>query len=183
MIRKFEKLKYSDPEKVLPQLIEVQRTIRNSNLTEKEKNLRTPKLKKHREGWEAAIFTYGLSKILGTKVYFTPHEDSDYDIVTMWKKEDEVAFTPVQIKEIVPEKLNPYTNINKEIAKLTKYNDVCVAIHINRSGKLELEKIEIPNLKISQLWLFGASSEDQSKWFIAGDILNNPGISEFKYPL
>jgi hypothetical protein len=38
-------------------------------------------------------------------------------------------------------------------------------------------------LNIGSLWLLGASAPDQSKWFIVGNLLNNPRIFEFDYPI
>ena len=183
MTHEFDKLEFCDPATTLPQLRKIQELVARSNLNDKTKNLRTNKLRKHREGWESAIFSYGMSQLLNTKIHFAPYEASDYDAVTMRKDGDEIIFTPIQIKEVVPERINPYTDINKEIEKLSKYHDICVGIHINRPGRLELSKIMIPKLKIAQLWLFGASKKDQGRWFIAGDMLNNPEILEFNYPI
>jgi hypothetical protein len=82
--------------------------------------------------------------------------------------------------------LNPNTDITKEIAKLSRYpvsNDTTVVIHVNRAGRLELKTIKVPKLDIASLWLLGAIEPDQSKWSIAGDILGEPEITEFEYPV
>jgi len=177
-------LKFVDPAIVLPQLRTIQLQVTASTLENKVKNLRTPTLKQHREGWEAAIFCYGMGKMLGVQIYVTSYEKSDYDAVAVRGKGDTQYFTPIQIKEVVPESLNPGTDINKEIAKLSRYpvsHDAVVAIHVARSGRLGLSSIEVPRLNIGSLWLFGASTPDQSRWFIAGDLLDKPRIIEFDY--
>lgn len=184
-INEWLKLKFVDPAKALPQLREIQKLIATSNLTDRVKNLRTHKLRRHREGWEATLFCYGMSKLLNTTVYISPHETSDYDAVSMWVEGDMQHFAPIQIKELVPKNLNPNTDINQEISKLQKYpvsNDTIVVIHFNRSERLEVPKTKIPTLNISQLWILGALAPDQSKWFIAGNLLDNPKIFEFIYP-
>jgi hypothetical protein len=185
-INEWRKLKFVDPEKALPQLRMIQLQLTNSTLEDKIKNLRTRALRQHREGWEAAIFCYGMGKMIGVRIYVTPYEASDYDAVAVRGEGDAQYFTPIQIKEVVPSDLNPGTDINKEIAKLSRYpvsNDTIVAIHVARAGRLDLSLIEVPRLNIGALWLFGACAPNQSKWFIAGDLLDNPRIFEFEYPI
>jgi hypothetical protein len=185
-LNEWSKLRFVDPAVVLPRLRQIQIAVTTSNLDERVKNLRTDTLRKHHEGWEAALFCYGMSKIVGVTVYVVPHEASDYDAVAMWVKDETRHFTPLQIKELVPHELNPGTDINKEIAKLKRYpvsNDTTVVLHINRAGRLELQSIEVPKLNIASLWLIGSTTPDQSKWFVAGDIMDKPIISEFEYPI
>ncbi len=180
-------MNFVDPATVLPQLRMIQLRVADSTLQERIKNLRTSELKWHREGWEAAIFCYGMSKkIIGVPVYVTPYEAADYDAVAVRVEGDTQYFTPIQIKEVVPEDLNPSTNINNEIAKLKRYpvsDDIVVVIHINRTGRLDLSMIDTPSLNIASLWLLGASAPDQRKWFIAGNLLDKPRIIAFDYPV
>ena len=185
-INEWMKLKFIVPANALPKLRKIQELLAISGLPDKVKNLRTSKLKRHREGWVATLFCYGMSKLLGTTVFVCPHEASDYDAVSMWHVEDTLHFAPIQIKEVVPQKLNPYTDINKEIVKLRRYsvsNDTIVIMHVNRPGRLDLSNIQVPKLNISQLWLLGASTPNRSKWFIGGSLLEKPKIFEFKYPV
>jgi hypothetical protein len=185
-INEWRKLKFVDPAVILPQLKKVQMQIANGNLSDRIKNLRSPELKRYREGWEAAVFCYGMSRMLDFPIYVYPYEASDYDAVAVRIEDDTQYFTAIQIKEVVPEYLNPETDINKEIAKLRRYtvsNDTVIVIHVNRAGRLDLSLIEVPILNIGSLWLLGASAPDQSKWFIAGNLLDNPQIFEFDYPI
>ena len=184
-IKEWEKLPFVDSATVLSQLKMIQRQVADSNLEDRVKNLRIRKFKQYHEGWEAAIFCFGMSKRLGVPICVALNEASDYDAVAMRVEGDTQFFTPIQIKEVVPENLNPKTDINKEIAKLNRYpvsNDTVVVIHVNRAGQLQIPTVKVPRLNIASLWLIGASAPDQSKWFLAGDLLNNPQISFFTLP-
>ena len=176
----WQKLKYVEPKKALLEIRDLQHLIASSNLNHKIKNLRTQSLRKHREGWEAALFCYGLGKLLETTIYVCPYEKDDYDAIGL----SDDGYLPIQIKEIVSEDLNPCSDINQEIAKLSKYSktETTFVVHINRTGRLELSEIKVPKLNIKALWLLGNSSPDQSKWFIAGNLLTEPSIFEFDYP-
>lgn len=185
-LNEWAKLKFVDPSKALPKLEEIQQLVAQSNLPCNVKDLRTNKLKRHREGWEACIFCYGIGQMLNTTVYVAPYELSDYDVISMWIQDNEQHFRPIQIKEVVPEKLNPNTCLNQEIKKLERYptsNETAVVIHINRNGKLNLNDVVIPRLNIAELWLLGATVPDQSKWFIAGNLIEGQNsIYDFDYP-
>ena len=185
MLNAWAKLKFVDPKTILPQLRAIQELVAVSDLNKKMKDLRTNKLKKHREGWEAALFCYGISKLMNSTVYVTPHEDSDFDAIALRIENGVQRYTPIQIKELVPKSLNPNSELNEEIKKLSKYTgskDCVVVIHLNRDEKLELSDVEVPKLQIGGLWLLGATTPDQSKWFIAGDFLVSPQIYEFDFP-
>ena len=185
MLSEWASLKYSDPHIILPQLRKLQVLAAASNLNEHAKNLRTNKLKRYKEGWEATLFCYGIGELLNTTVEVALHESSDYDVIARRMGDGIVHYTPIQIKELVPESLNPETDLNKEISKLTRYpvsNDLVVVVHLNRDGRLDLSKLDIPRLEIAELWLIGATQADQSEWFIAGDLLKSPTIFTFKYP-
>jgi len=184
-INTLEHLKYVDPAKVIPQLTEVMTLAAVSNLPDKVKNLRTNKLRRHRERWIAALFCYGQSRLLNTPIFVSPYEASDYDAVSKWYQNNTLYYAPIQIKEVISEDLNPYTGINQEIAKLEKYTssqDLVVVIYVNRNERLEVPKVIVPKLNISQLWIMGACVPDLTKWFIAGDFLKKTSIFIFDYP-
>ncbi len=185
-MNEWESLKFSDPSKILPELQKIRVLVASSSLDERGKDLRTTLLTPHRQAWEAAIFCYGMSILLETKVFVSPYEAADYDAVALWAEGDAKKFVPIQIKEVVPESLNSKTDLNQEIAKLAQRypvsKDIVVVIHVNRNGRLDLSSIVVPKLNLGELWLIGASTPDQTKWFMAGDLLNNPKIFEFDYP-
>ena len=85
----------------------------------------------------------------------------------------------------VPSELDPNADLNTEIEKLSKYadsRDLCVAIHLNRAGRLDFDSIRIPDLKIRELWLFGATSPDLDRWLLVGNMLKDYRVYEFQYP-
>lgn len=185
-INEWRRLDYHDPADVLRRVEEIQLDIANHSDDEKAKTFRTNRLKAHKEGREAALFCHGLGKaVLNKKVYFSLHEKVDYDFVACWQDQTALVFTPVQLKEVVPRKLNPETSLNEEIAKLKKYadsQDLVVAIFLNRTGRLNVDDIIVPDLNIAELWFFGSSSKDQSKWFLLGDLLGDKRYFEYDYP-
>lgn len=118
MLKEWSKLKYQDPKIILLKLKELEIIASNYQIDMKVRNLRTNSLKCYREGREAAIFCYGMGKaVVHTPVYFAIVENADYDCVARCK----YGFTPVQIKELVPEYLNPTKDLNQIIAELKKY--------------------------------------------------------------
>ncbi|MBU4455823.1 hypothetical protein KJ586_04925 [Patescibacteria group bacterium] len=149
------------------------------------KTLRRNNLKKYREGRDAALFCLGMTKVQGTTVFFAPLEAQDYDFVTLWLNGDEAIYTPVQLKEVVPESLNLNSNVNDTLAKLTKYSGshrTVVALRVNREIHLELNSIQFPRIRLGGIWLYGAAGPDQQKWSIYGDLLNEPQLWEYEYP-
>lgn len=122
---------------------------------------------------------------MGTTVYVGLGEEEDYDFVSLWITGDTQHYAPVQIKELVPANVNPYSDLNEIISSLKKYSgsrDLIVGIHVNRAGALDISKIGVPKLNIREVWLFGSLTPDQSKWFLIGDVLNKPQCYEFYYP-
>lgn len=184
-IREWERLKYYDPVIILKHLRILNNLTVESALPKKVKTLRLNDLKKHREGRDAALFCLGMSKVQGTMVFFALLEDQDYDFVTRWKDGDETIYTPVQLKEVVPESLNPNSTVNAALAKLTKYagsNRTVVALLVNREIHLELNSIQFPTVPLGGIWLYGAAAPDQQTWLIYGDLMNEPQLWEFEYP-
>ncbi|MFH2075303.1 MAG: hypothetical protein ABIJ57_08155 [Pseudomonadota bacterium] len=156
-----------------------------SSLSKNVKTLRRNDLKKYREGRDAALFCLGMTKVLGTTVFFACLEAQDYDFVTQWKNGDEAIYTPVQLKEVVSESLNPNSDVNDTLAKLTKYSGsdrTVVALRVNREIHLELNSIQFPKMRLGGIWLYGAAGPDQQKWSIYGDLLNEPQLWEYEYP-
>ena len=184
-IREFEKLAYLDPKVVLAQLRKIELEVAKSNLSPKTRNLRTNILKRDRESREGALFCYGMSGRLGTTVYFSPVEAQDYDLVTRWVSGDCRHFAPVQIKEVVPAHLNQEASIQKTIDALDKYSDskdLTVVVHLNQVCHFDPGELQVPNLCLAGLWIFGSVSEDQSQWRLWGDFLANVTVTEFSYP-
>jgi len=185
-MREWDRLKYYDPSIVLADLGKLDHLTAESSLPKNVKTLRRNNLKEYREGRDAALFCLGMSKVQGTTVFFARFEAQDYDFVTLWQDGSETIYTPVQLKEVVPESLNPNSNVNSTLAKLTKYsgfNRTVVALRVNRNIHLEFNSIQVPTMRLGGIWLYGAAARDQQKWFIYGDLLNEPHLWEYEYPL
>lgn len=185
-IREWDRLKYYEPSIVLTELSTLDHLAAESSLPKNVKTLRRNDLKKYREGRDAALFCLGMSKVKGITVFFACLEAQGFDFVTRWQNGNETVYTPVQLKEVVPKSLNPNSNVNSTLAKLSKYSDLnrtILALRINRDIHLELNNIQVPAMPLGGIWLFGTAAQDQQKWFIYGDLLNTPFLWEYEYPL
>ncbi len=182
--KSWSRLKYYDPAEILIKLraIETKHPVRK--LPYKVSSLRTNPLKNHGESRQCALFCYGMSQYLGLTLSYAELEEADYDFVVFCEEKN--SFVPVQMKELVPEKLNPETDLQKEINKLSKYvdsNDLCVALYLNREIKsLDVRSLDVSRVNVAELWLFGSASANQSKWKLIGNLLEQPNVYEFRYP-
>ncbi len=130
------KLKYYDPADILRKLRAVEMKYPVSELPYKVSSLRTKSLKTRGESRQCALFCHGMAQYKGLTLSYAESEESDYDFVVFCAENS--SFVPVQMKELVPEKLNPDTDLQKEIDKLSKYvdsGDLCVALYLNRELK------------------------------------------------
>lgn len=184
-IREWEKLEYHDPEKILLGFKDIASNFPISSAPYNVASLRTRELRLYGESRQCALFCYGISKARNIKVHYAHLEKSDYDFVGVYPENDYLNYVPIQMKEFVPEKVNPKAQLENEIKKLQKYTDsqdLCVAIHLNRNISFDFKNIVIPELNIRELWFFGAKAPNQSEWWLLGNILNNPKVYEFNYP-
>lgn len=182
--RSWSKLKYYDPKEILVRLRDVEENYPLEEIPYKVASLRTKALKSRGESRQCALFTYGMSQALGVTLGYAESEEADYDFV-IYCVEDE-AYIPVQMKELVPEKINAETDLQNEIDKLKKYvdsQDLCIALYINRPLRsLDVTQLDTEGLNIAELWLFGAASKDQSTWQVLGNILGRPNVYTYNYP-
>jgi hypothetical protein len=187
LLREWRNLEYHKPELVLRKLREIQIENADKQLDAKVRNLRTNSLKKHREGRAAALFCIGISTYMGQgEVMFSLTESSDYDFVVCWGKDGILNYASVQLKELVPEQLNPDVDINDLLTKIkTKYVDssrLIVAICLNRRFHLDCSSLDLEGLDVAGLYTFGAVSQDQNKWVLHGDYLGDFQKTLFEYP-
>jgi len=184
-IREWEQLQFNDPVFILKELRKLELQLERVPVAEKVRTLRTADLKTYREGRDAALFCLGMAEITGKQVYYALHESQDYDFVTLWQREDEWIYTPVQLKEVVPESLNSSASINSTLQKLCKYpgsDRTTAAVIVNREIRLEFSKIHVPEVQMGGIWIYGTLSPDQNKWFIYGDLQKEPHRWEYAYP-
>jgi hypothetical protein len=185
-VRAYSALAYGDLRGFLLNLRELEPRIASSGLDRSVRTLRTNNLKPWRELREAALFAHFMSERVGTSVRIAKGEEQDYDCIATWESEGVRRFSPVQIKEVVPEYLNPSADIDGVIASLAKYvssPDLTVAIHLNKRIDFDLSTIRVPKLSIAALWMFGAISPDSSRWGLWGDLLAEPVGTEHAYPV
>lgn len=179
------KLEYFDPEIVLPKLRKIREHISGTDTPEKIASLRTNTLKNERESWDAAIFSQLLSLTIGQKILFSRYEDSDFDSIFTWNDNGTQCYAPIQLKELVPEYTNTTATLDDILNKLCKYSghdDLIVGIKLNRREAFDLTNISTENLPICELWMFGATSEDQNHWSLFGEFMSG-AAQQYEYEL
>ena len=186
-IRGFQSLRYVEAADVLRKLRQVEHDPAVQALDEKVRTLRTNDLKPFREARLAALFAYSMGQTrFRVPVYVAAAESEDYDCVLAWKDADGGWFSPVQLKELPPDHINPRLSLEDLLAKLKRYGsapELHVAIHTNRATRLEFGPwMKIHGLDLGGVWLFGGLNAEATKWFVYGDLLGDPNFREFEYP-
>lgn len=182
----WKNLRFLDPERVLIGLHDIAKMYPLNSFPYEFSSLRRRDVRHFGEGRQAALFCFAMSKVVGVPVWFAQTEASDYDIVTRFRRNDVDHYAPVQLKELVPARVNAASSLQGELDKLSKYvdsADLIVAFHVNRDVRLEPSDLRLPRGAIAQLWLYAATAPDQSKWAAFGDLLGpSPGQFDFIYP-
>lgn len=167
-------------------LRELSLVVAASNAPPKVKSLRTNELRSPREMRSAALFCYGLVKLIGRHVSVAGVEAQDFDAVGRWDFEGTVLYSPIQLKEVVPAHLNPKASLEVEVSKLVKYvdsTDLTVVIYVNRLTQFDMREFKVPSgLRIAALWVIAALDPHQSEWGLWGDFLCEPQAGRFLYP-
>ena len=145
--------------------------------------------KRKREIVEASLFCYGLSCRMERPVWVVDDENADYDFVAVQGINGDNQFSPVQLKEVVPKYRNKEASVQSIIDRLARYPvsaGLTVAIRANQQTMLDLDRITIPPaLSIAALWIYGAASQDGSRWVLSGNLIEpEPNlIWTFDYPV
>jgi hypothetical protein len=185
-VRAWQRLKFLNPEKILRGLRAIEVSHDLDQLPIDVAQLRTRDLRTYGEGRQAALLCYGLSQMLGARVSFAQHAASDYDVVARYLLADVVHYVPVQLKELVPDTLNPRASLQAELDKISKYvdsKDLVVAVYLNTRRRLVFSDLKLPHGVVRELWFFGALSPDQSRWILLGNMLGpHAQALEFSYP-
>lgn len=186
--REWSTYKYRSARDFLVNVLPLRAALAVSNTEARIHNLRTSKLKEERELWQACLFAHGIgSAVLSTEVCLAPVEADDYDCVARYIIGDTQHYVPIQLKEFVPEHLNPSTSLEVELEKLKKKcvdsRDLVIAIYLNRQFQLDLNTLKVPEIDIGELWFFGAVSPDQSQFMLWGDMLKDRKCYLYKYPV
>ncbi len=184
--REWRTYEYVDPRKVLIGFRELERRFAGQAIDERTLRLRTRALRPYHERRQALLFAYGMqTAVLGVPVHVACVEREDYDCIVAFHWEGEAHFVPVQIKELAPADLNPKADLQAELPKLEKYassEDLVVAFHLNRNVRVQFDQIQVPPLRLRELWFFGAMSPAQDKWLLYGNALGSPAARTYEYP-
>lgn len=105
---------------------------------------------------------------------FNGREYEEYDCVFRRKSETSYVYTPVQLKEFVPN-AGGRLSFNDELKKLKKYSseNLYVIFNYNDMSRLEFSEINVPRLNIAEIWVYGciSSNGSQDEWFMDGNRL------------
>ena len=175
---------YYDPKVILPGLQKIRLDIQQSETPEKIRNLRTNTLKGEREAWDAALFCYLLSKTIGIDIFFSKVEASNYDGIFKWHDGSLLCYAPVQMKELVPVHLNPTASLDKIIQSIKKYGvspSLIIGIKLNREMQINLASINCSQLSVGEVWCYGATASDETKWSLFGDFLSE--VNQYEHHL
>ena len=185
-LRAAQKLQFYDPARFLADLRKLEIEVATSQTPDRIRNLRTNELKEARERRQAALFCHGMGKRIGQKVFFAASEDQDYDFIASWIVDDHQHIAPVQLKEVVPQSLNPFASIESVVAALEKYTDsprLTIAVHLNQFGRFEPSSLQLQHLRVASFWVFTSASSDQSQWNLWGNFTENDAYgTRFNYP-
>lgn len=146
--------------------------------------------KKYWEEFQAALFTYALQQqALDYQWEYSYGELIDYDCAVRCQLphgDVRAVHKPVQLKELVPERLDRQSSLQQLINTLVKYTSppgqemLVVAIYVNRMGAINFQQLSVPNMRIQQLWLYGFF--DPTNCFVVGDLLGHATRYDFAYP-
>lgn len=138
------------------------------------------------EDRRCAIFCHGAGQALGTKILFAPHESADYDYVGAYEHNGTVHTFPIQLKQLVPDRLNSTTSLQRELSKLSKYadaQDLVVAIHVNRKVHIKPQDLDTSGLKVKEIWLYGQLQSEPDTWLLFGNLMAvEPNAYTFQLP-
>src|SRR5262249_28037092 len=186
-VREFSRFDYKSPRAWLQNLREIERIVACSPLPYEVRSLRTHRLRYWNETRQAALFAYGMSQRMPDFEFdFACAEAADYDAVVRWRRDDEQFFTPIQLKENVPEDLNAKSALEAVLEGLNRYSssiDLVVVVYLNRRFRLRMLPIYCPPLKVAGVYLIGGIAPNKQRWLLVGDLLEQyAGISIFDHP-
>jgi hypothetical protein len=185
-IRQWEKLRYLDSERILRGLRQIATSKPLHTLPYQVSSLRRRDLRFYGEGRQAALFCYAMSQVAGVPVAFAQLEASDYDVIARYVIDDTAHYVPIQLKELVPDQVNPHADLQAELSKIGKYVDsheLVVAFHLNSERHIDFSTLSFPVGTVGELWFFGATTRDQRKWVLIGNMLRQERFAyEFTYP-
>ena len=183
-LRTWARLTFFDPEPVLRGLRDVEIQLAHTDTPELVRRLRTGRLKCDREARDALLFAQGMARVVGAKVYVAPGETEDCDFVTRATVGDTTYYSCVQLKELVPDDLNPSHSLESLVAEIAHLppSDTVLAIRLNRRGRIDYATLAGVRVPFAELWYFWAASPESNSWCLFGDAMGQPVLHEFQYP-
>jgi hypothetical protein len=175
--REFSTYDYRDPSTFLRALGEIEPLVVRTNLSYHARTLRTHKMRRWGQERQAALFALGLSRQMpGFSFDVAMTERQDYDAVIRRSDALGPLFMPVQLKELVPARLNARESVIDIIQKLQKYvdsADLTVCLYLNRRMRLDLNIFTaLPRLELSGLYCVAAATLNRRYWRLIGDLLS-----------
>ena len=163
---------------------EVEIQLAHTETPDLVRRLRTGKLKSDREARDALLFAQGMAGVVGAKVYVAPGEAEDCDFITRATVRDTTFFSCVQLKELVPDDLNPSQSLDSLIAEVAELppSDTVLAIRLNRRGRIDYAKLAAVRVPFAELWYLWAASQDSNAWCLFGNAMGQPALYDFQYP-
>jgi hypothetical protein len=95
---------------------------------------------------EACLFCFGLSCRMGCPIWVIDDQSADHDFLAFRKDNGDEIFYPIQLKRVVPERVNAQDTLQSIIEGLAKYvssGDLAVAISVNRRMDLDPDAITL----------------------------------------
>lgn len=184
-------LDYHDPAFVLRELRRAERELPSKaaeqgfTLDPRSLRLRTGGLKPHREWRDAALFSYGMGRLIKARLWFAPHEAADYDFVTCWTSDDQAHFRPVQLKELPPADLNARLTLTQLVDSLRRYApapDTTLVIKLSRKPEGDWLGTRLPDSPFGEVYFFWGTKPHSESFAILGDLKQSPLLFPFDYP-
>ena len=183
--RRWSQLPFYDPKGLLVELHKVSLDVAQADLPYNLSSLRTNSLNRYREGRQCALFCYGIGQRLETEVRFAFSEEQDIDFVSRYEVDEVVHLVPLQMKEVVPQRVRDAASLQEEIDKLSKYgdsSDLVVAFHLNRDARIVPQDLDFSRAKVREIWIVGSTGKDE-EWLLLGNMIGtDPRASVFRYP-
>jgi hypothetical protein len=191
-IKRARGLDYIGPRKALLVLTIHQDQVMSQqpHLPKHVQNWRTNKLQPELHRRQAALFCFGRKCMEATDKWALaawPDQNSEIDYVFRQTKPDgEVRFEFVQLKELVPDEIDPEQSLQDLLDKLPKKypsaGGLTIAIHLHRNTTTKVSDLKKPHLPGGSLWLFGLGGKPPHNALLFGDWLKTPSIVYFTHP-
>ncbi len=186
-LAEWRQLPFYDPDPVLRGLAVIEANPQLQEMPYGVSSLRTRELRPFQERRLGALFFFLMGQVENTQVIFAHTENADYDFVGHFERDGYHHYVPVQMKELVPDFLNPDATLQLLIDGLKKKyvdsRDLTVAINVNRVGTIVPSELDLEGLSLMGFWLFGTTTPDQSELLIIGNLMSEYSASGvYRYP-